>query len=129
MGVRYIYKLNNLMKYVKLFEDFSKYDMVKDFPPQGCCACKTVEEADTLCEMLESVKYVNANGNPQQILNKKEEYLNIVWTEHLYSKKYYRMSDTIEKFGDEIKENEIKFEDYFKYKHEYRGHKLKKFGV
>ena len=114
------------MKHIKLFEDFNKYDMVKDFPPQGCCQCANAEEADVLCEMLESAKYVNANQDLNRILSKKEEYLNIIWKEN---RRYYRMNDSLEKFTSEIKDNEIKFEDYFKYKHEFRGHKLKKFGV
>jgi hypothetical protein len=117
------------MKYVKLFEDFRKYDLVKDFPPQGCCACSTPEEADALCEMLESAKYVNANQDLGSILRNKEKYLNIIWQEKHYSKEYYRMSDDLSKFSIEIKEKEIKFKDYFKFKTEYRGHNLKKFGV
>ncbi len=55
------------IKYVQTFEQFVnenlkiEYNLVKDFPPKGCCECTDVEEADVLCEMLEKAKYVNSN--------------------------------------------------------------------
>jgi len=115
------------MKHIKLFEDFKvKYNLIKDFPPTGCCQCSDIEESDALCEMLEDAKYVNANQETRNQTNEwKSARLTIVWNDN---RKYFRMSENSSQFENNYRL--IEFDDYFEVEEKYKGHQTgKKYGI
>jgi hypothetical protein len=107
------------MKHIKLFEEFKvEYNLIKDFPPKGCCVCKDEDEAQALIDMLELAKYKNANQSYEA------KGPTIVWKESL---QYYRTNVPAWKFSDYTK---IEFDDYFEVKEKYKGHQTgKKYGI
>jgi hypothetical protein len=123
------------MKYIKLFEEFKvEYNLIKDFPPAGCCKCADVQEADALCDMLEKAKYVSGNQHKierfgaihnLQDIEWKAKRLTVVWNSN---RKYFRMDEDPSMFDSSYKE--IEFDDYFEAEEKYKGHQIgKKYGI
>lgn len=104
----------------KLFEEFKvEYNLIKDFPPKGCCVCTDEDEAQALIDMLERAKYKKANQSNDA------KGPTIIWRESTHQ--YYRMGDPAWKFSDY---QEIEFDNYFEINKLHISHKAgKKFGL
>jgi hypothetical protein len=125
------------MKHIKLFEEFrdkvSKYEPVSgEFPDNDMVTVHTVEELNALSDMLEDRGYVDFWNERNDYLSKikdKGTPITINWrveTNNRDGKVFVYMGQHLvptQKGG--IKD----FVDYFKLKHEFRGHKLKRYGV
>ena len=122
------------MKYVKLFENFVvKYDLVKDLPRPDDKNTLNYFINTSDIDKIRSIEFALKNSNYELGINaiKTKNIKSIFWFKD-HDKYCYKKWD--DEFENEtvIKTNtwsEIKFEDYFKPKHEFRGINMKKFGV
>ena len=144
------------MKYVKLFEEFtSKYELIKPLIENGIMViddwykCESIQTELVVMgydwatlrhrnlEKTERIKFIPENrGNGD-----KNYPLVIGWNSRAGAFNNQDMSivtfydfsieSTINKITayDNDPREIVVFDDYFKLKHEFRGHKLKKFGV
>ena len=110
------------MKHIKLFEAWSvgvgsfteKYDNIKPLPQTGYMN-------GNLDELRAVAKYLETKGFGPAYSD-EVDLQSIVWNAH----SYYNLYD--HKITQNTNDT-LHFTDYFKLKHEYRGHNLKKFGV
>ena len=121
------------MKYVKLFEEFedsfdSKYELkpgVK-FPEEGIIKVHAMDELISLLNLLEEKGYVD-------VLDEKDYAIEIMEKTKLHMIKWGTDSKAGKFIKFIMKRLRIfethKFHDLFQLKHEYRGHKLKRYGV
>ena len=131
------------MKYVKLFEEFEKtvilkYELIKELPipierKRICMPCEDNAQLDALVYYLEKQEiFENKNGGLSLKDGRKRspegDDIFIFWGRDLINtrvKYNWGISQNLNVNRGEI----LIFNDYFKLKHEYRGQKLKKFGV
>ena len=118
------------MKHLKIFEEFrdnghlgtallDKYNLKKELPTKGNCFC-SIGEIEVIQQYLEDYQY-KAWREETDIPNGT---VGINWWIFMERMPHYEFLDSVV-----TNEDTIDFNDYFELKHEYRGHKLKKFGV
>lgn len=122
------------MKHVKLFESFVvKYELVKDLPRPDDKNTLNYFINTSDIDKIRSIEFALKNSNYELAIHaiKTKRIKSIFWFKD--NDKYcYKLWD--DEFVNEtaIKTNtwrEVKFEEYFKLTHEFRGHNMKKFGV
>jgi hypothetical protein len=127
------------MKYIKLFEGFkeSKYEQIKPLPKKGGCNINNEEQLNAIINILEQRDYEDENST--ETFMKPNHIASIGWSSEedgwfAYGHKQHGnlyclyQNDIVEEDG-RLHDNLIFFHEYFKLKHKFRGHKLKKFGV
>ena len=117
------------MKYVKLFENFAvKYDLVKDLPMPDDKGVYSYYINTADIDKIRSIEFALKNFNftiRSRVIN--PNIRSIFWYKD-DSEYCYQLWD--DEFDNPTRDwYEIKFEDYFKPKHEFRGINMKKFGV
>ena len=123
------------MKRIKVFEQFrdtgqlgtlqlDKYEILKELPVPGRCFC-SIDEIEVIQQYLENYQY-KAWREETDI---PENTPGIRWWIFMDRNPQYEFLDNNNSRTHLSNEVTIDFNDYFELKHEYRGHKLKKFGV
>ena len=119
------------MKHIKLFENWleeendtfsdSKYELKPGvvFKPSGEMTIKNVDEL-TATEL-----YFQEKGYTRRNLFEEDYPLVFVWA---IDKKYVLLAESFARSTGSFKED-ITFNDWFQLKHDFRGHKMKKFGI
>ena len=132
------------MKYFRLFEEFTiKYELVKELPEYGamCFDRDATDKYQSMCVLLEKSGY-NWNGKYNPGKDSDYDQFFLIWNKHSkgYSEGYvgyilkrFKGNDmrdlaNVDNWPD-LEKHVIEFDEYFKLKHEYRGHNLKRFGV
>jgi hypothetical protein len=125
------------MKHVKLFENFIdnaiKYELVKDLPRPDDKNTLNYFINTSDIDKIRSIEFALKNSSYELGVNsiKTKNIKSIFWFKD-YDKYCYKKWDSEFENETAIKTNtwsEVKFDEYFKPTHEYRGHNLKKFGV
>jgi hypothetical protein len=135
------------MKYVKLFENFiSKYDLIKPLVDNGVMRIENKDESSSLQLELINMGYDWTKFKRTSLVKSERIYhipntsnatgqesypLLICWIkeEMKITRAMISSFDTTIKLADNDPREIVEFNNYFKLKHEFRGHKLKKFGV
>ena len=126
------------MKYIELFENFkeTKYDQMKPLPSSASCNIDNEDQLNAIINILEQRDY--ENGNNTTMFTKPDNILSIAWCtrevgwfshEDQKISKYVYYTSLITEEDEDMHNNIIFFNEYFKFKPKFRGHKLKKFGV
>ena len=108
-----------MMKHINLFEEFiEKFDTIKDIPEKGAL------QIDNNFQLHHLENILSKKGYSEHVIGVKAhtledpETIGIIWNPKKEWDRVNFVTDIFEKFTD-----------YFKLKHEYRGHNLKKFGI
>ena len=113
----------------------SKYLRSKELPKKGLLSLKNDDEVHAALDEMANLKF--SRGRQKNREFDKFPVL-IVWGEKrhfAYSKGGYLRTEIRQPYftktvsSSEEQDDILKFNDYFKLKHEFRGHKMKRFGV
>lgn len=108
-----------------------KHQLKQPLPPYGFMEVNPDQSASLQTVLIEMGRVWN-HENAKIIRNTESKY--IVWSDKsaIFSKvkgKIYHSDKDPTQHSGIFSAHELKFFDYFEYKHEFRGHNLKKYGV
>lgn len=107
----------------------SIYEIKQPLPRQGFMEGLSPDEIEAVREYLRNEVVVQESafdGSPlvrDRVNEDSERQTIVIWQHHVWSCYTEVGNDAT------MRAHTIKFSDYFKFRHEFRGHNLKKFGV